>query len=273
VDHYAGGAGLNLQFRHKLREWCPPWLAKPFGVAEKLFWVLGACVDGTIEWFVQGAQARMPGQGTPTALGYIGRDRRIRRGFDESDASYAARLLTWRADHRLEGTPASLFSQLRGFLSPHNPVMRYVNRTGTSTVGWATIDSAGVFSYVPVALNWDWDTQLSLASRFWLVIYPPSQLWTDDGLWGDGDSYWGDEGTWGSTATTAQVETVRGIVKEWASAASICQEVIIAWSSGDFEPIDSSPPNPDGFWANYGKNVAGTEVPARITNAAYWPVG
>lgn len=266
----------ELQFRHTIKAWCPPWLAKALGTAERVFYVAGAVADGLVEWAYQGVQARLPGHGTPTALPLIGDDRRIRRGPAEPDASFAARLKRWRPDWKMAGSPIALIGQLRGYFTPRAPVIRYVNRTNGADVGWIEVAADGTATYQIVnPANWSWDALGATEPfRFWIVIHsePGVGLWDDDGVWDDpGD--WGDGGTWGSTATTEEVETVRLIVKDWQSAGSKPVEVIVAWDPGDFVPGDASPPNPDGNWANYGKNVAGTEVPARNLNAAYWPVG
>lgn len=261
----------QLQFRSVIRRILPPWFSKAFGYAERLWYVFGLILDQLMEWAHEGAAARLPGQGTDTALPYIGRDRRIRRGFAETVVSFAARLVRWRDDWKLAGGTAAVLSQLRGFLTPHAPVARYVHRTDGTIASYLTHNADGTFTYtIADPANWNWDGQLTQWSRFWIVLYPPPALWTDDGTWGN-DADWGDGGTWGTSATTEEVETVRALCAEWKSAGSKCVEIIIAFSSGDFEPSDASPPNPDGNWQYFSKNVAGVQVPARLPNAAYWP--
>jgi len=127
-----------IQFRYALAALLPPSLLKPFGWAERLRHVIGLVFDGLMEVAVQGVQARMPGQGTVTALPYVGAAMRIRRGFAEPDASYAARLRRARPDWKTAGNPLALMMQLRGFVTPHVPTMRYVHNSGVSSVGWLT---------------------------------------------------------------------------------------------------------------------------------------
>lgn len=267
-----------LSFRGTLRKLVPPWLsdvgtnllpARGF----KFLWSHAVLLDAGIQDNVEGLRARMPGVGTPTALPYIGRDRVIRRGRDESDASFAARQLRWREDHKTRGSAWAVMAQVKAYLTPHKPLMRIVTNNGT----WKTLnpdDTREIVVTRPTP-NWDWDGDDTKISRAWLIIYPPPALWTQGPAWGDPDLWdgaWGSEGfTWGSTATPAEVDSVRAIVKEWKAAHTLYQNIIIAFDEADFDPTGApGAPLPDGTWGHWSKTVAGVQVPARLLNACYW---
>jgi hypothetical protein len=155
--------------------------------------------------------------------------------------------------------------QLQGNLAPHLVKMRIVNNAGA----WYTLNADGTAEY-KFGGTWDWDGEPSAWSRVWVIIYPPADLWVRDGTWGDGDTWGADGTTWGSTATPAEVRTVRGIVAEWLAPHATCKNIIVCFDAAAFDPTDSSPPLPDGTWRNWSKNVGGVQVPARDDRAIYW---
>lgn len=105
---------MSLPWSERLLRVSPPWLRRVIAprVLGGIGDVIGSHADRAIESVVQ----RFPKGSRPTALPYLGRDRRIRRGPVEPAATYAARLLTWWDDHRTRGGPHALLRQLHAYL-------------------------------------------------------------------------------------------------------------------------------------------------------------
>jgi hypothetical protein len=266
----------NLQWRYVAQRLAPPWLVKPFGNAVRVLFALGLSFDGLMEWAMQGAQARMPGNGTPTALPHIARDRRLRRGPNEAQAAFEARLRAWIPTHKIDGTPYAVMQQIRAYASPHRPAIRYVSVSQDGLVGWLTLlEDSDDIEYEWTVGNWDWDGSDLAFTRCWFIVYPNPELWAAGPVIGDPDLWNGAIGepgfSIGSTATVEDVQAIRTLAREFKSAASTVHAIILAFDAGDFEAGDSSPPNPDGGWEFFSKNVGGDQVAARIVGAAYWP--
>ena len=250
----------------------PPWLVSN-GESQLVGYTLDTLKDQLTERTRQSLLARFPQQdpyGTPAsddALAAIGRDRRIVRGINESSASYAARLLLWLDTWNTAGNPITLLKQLAAYCGPL-PNFRTVDVRGN----WYSL-TGGVPSVSLNQGNWDWDGNplaLTYWSRFWIIIYP-NGLWSTGSTWGDG-SKWGDGRTWGSTATLDQVQTIRGIVRDWKPAGTTCVNIILAFDNSSFNPATARDGAglPDGTWGNWGKTVNGQNVPARLSTARYW---
>jgi hypothetical protein len=197
------------------------------------------------------------------ALAAMGRDRIIRRGIDEPSAAFAVRLKRALDDHKKRGTPYALLAQLQAYLQTPC-VVRIVDRRGN----WYSIDADGNKSSSIDSGNWDWDGgALTSWSRFWVVIYPADSVdpWPVADDWGVGT--WGDESTlsFGVDSTTAQVAAVRGIVREWKPAGTVCEWIIVAFDAATFTPAGAT--NPGGAWGNWSN---GAGAPVRLASARYW---
>lgn len=236
-----------------MRRISPKWLQAYWG--GRLIYSIALQLDALGDGVKFGVMLRFPNAYSPESLPLIGRERGILRGFDESDEAYGLRLRTWLDDHQRAGSPYILIRQVQGYLAPHVVPARTVNDKGA----WQTIGADGVKLYT-LGGNWNWDGDESAQSRFWLILYPPADLWVRDGVWGDG-GLWGDGGTWGSTATIEQIETVQQIVAQWRPPHSFCMNIIVAFDPTAFDPSDTAPPLPDGDW-----NLAGNRDPRAI----YW---
>jgi hypothetical protein len=250
-------------FRDTIRRISPGWLQRFWGY--RVLYSLAIQLDALGDATSFGVKSRFPNVYSNETLPIIGRERGITRGFDETDAAYALRLTRWLDDHRRRGNPYTLLRQIQGYLAPHVVRLRIVNTSGV----WFTLNADGSIEYFEGG-NWDWDGDPAQPSRFWMIIYPPGDLWVRDGTWGDG-AVWGDNGqTWGSTAPIEQVETIRQIITEWEAPHSKCINVIVSFDAAAFDPTDTAPPLPDGTWAHWSKLVAGDQVPARDDRAIYW---
>ena len=119
----------------------PPWLRRIVGT--KLLTALGFILDEHVDRLVDGAKLRFPGLGDESALGNIGRDRKIRRGIVEPAETYARRLRLWLDSHRRRGGPYALLEQLHAFwLDDFNvridvvyesPTRRWIDEDGVIT--------------------------------------------------------------------------------------------------------------------------------------------
>jgi hypothetical protein len=262
-----------MAFRHIIVNAAPPWLQGYVG--SRLLYTCGLILDECAEFVTQGVQARMPGIGTPTALPYVGRDRKIIRGFDEDDDGYAARLPLWLDvdHHKTRGNPYALITQLKGYLAPFECRIRTVDNNGT----WFTEEANGTRSVDLAEGNWDWDGSTDW-SRFWVIIYPAGTpaVWSigddvgDPTLWGDctvGNPTY----TVGTTATVNQVQTIRQIVTDWKPAGTVCPNIIIAFDQASFDPTlpPGDPLLPGGDWGTHGDGLS-TRGRARLTTARYW---
>ncbi len=115
---------VTTTLRDSVKVVCPPWLQGYWGY--RLMYSLAIQLDGVAESLRQGLLARMPGYGTAEALPYIGNDRQIARGFQETDDSYIARLQTAFDTWKIAGSARSILIQLAGYVTPSLPLMRYV---------------------------------------------------------------------------------------------------------------------------------------------------
>jgi hypothetical protein len=156
----------------------PPWLQE--GESGALIFTLRLAADANLDKLEQGIKARMPGIGTPTALPYIGADRVLSQGPNESAASFASRLSRSFDTWDKAGSKAAVLEQLWWF--QYNPAIVYpsevplfsiVNSDGTSA-NWATLYSTSDPTAPALAkitpTNWNWDG-LQYGRRAWLFLY------------------------------------------------------------------------------------------------------
>lgn len=246
-------------FRDSIGRLGPPWTQDKWGSRFK--YTFGVILDAITDALRDGARAGFPGAGTPEGLPYSGADRKIVRGFDESDESYAARQSRAFIDWKHAGAAHAIEGQLEAYVTPATPRIRIVWSTVVSSVlitTWVTLNPDGTVEFLQVDPgNWDWDGNHAPEwSRFWVIIYPvvisqSSQTWDDGSLWDDGH-------LWDISGVTAdQLNTLRRIVQTWKRAASQCGAsvfgggLIAAFSSGIFDPTSApGAPMPDGTWGN-----------------------
>lgn len=261
---------MAKNFRTLRKALGPTWLTSE-GDSLLVGYSLDLMRDAFVERLRLGLMARFPQQdkaGTPApsdAIAAMGRDRRVVRGLNESDASYITRLLAWLDDRKTSGNAFTLMQRLSEYLGA-GCVFRTVDNSGN----WYTRAVDGTRTLLINQANWDWDHNSAKWSRFWVVIYPPSSLWVPENTWGTGT--WGDGGTWGTTATVDEVTTVRSLIADWKPAGTRCVNIIVAFDPASFDPTSAvdSTGMPDGLWGHWSKNVAGVQVPARLSTARYF---
>lgn len=246
----------------------------------KRVFTIATAIDGLLEAAAQGRYASMPGRGTPSALGMIGRDRMLIRGPLETDEGYAARLRGWLDQWRIAGSALSLMLAIRAYLAPNAPLLRVYLRSGFC---W-TLELDGTLSWVREAMvPWDWDSisnperDTGYQTDIWVIIYPPH--YPTAGLWGDPDSdVWGGEsttgdgvGAFGFDIPAQTLSILREVVMQFKGPHCYVRSVIFSGSTTLFDPINSNISQmPDGRWGTWSRNVGGTQVPTRRGDCRYW---
>jgi len=223
-----------LTFRDRLRQLSPPWLQR--GVAEKILYAIGVHVDGLADALVAGVKLRFPGVYSNESLPMLGRERRITRGRNELDSSYAERLARFLSDHQIRGGPYALLSQLHTYFKPDNfeidlvyvagPVRFHMDVDGTVTreiVGWTPdadtarwarwwlfyyTDQWAVTPPTPVELQ-----DLKLIPRQWNAAHPLGYIVlfpSDAEFWNFPiGRTWNESGVWNTSgsANTIEIDT------------------------------------------------------------------
>ena len=250
-------------FRGIRRYLGPRWLTDDNGEGTLVGYALDLVKDAFARRAYLGLLAGFPqngpnGETAPTdALDEMGRDRRVIRGIDETDETYAGRLRTWLTDRRTAGNPYTLMRVLHAYTgTAHGVSFRTVDNRGN----WYSRSAAGVETSSLNTGNWNWDAEASTSwARFWVIIYPGTR-WVDAGQdWGDASNAWGDAvATWGSTTITEEhTRTLQALIADWKPAGTRCHSIILALDPASFSP---SAPEPDGTW-HYWSN--------RLTTALY----
>ncbi len=263
------------RFRTLRDKIAPRWLTS--GEGGLVGYALDIVKDAFVERARLGLMARFPqndptGQTTapPDALAALGRDRRVVKGISETDVQYAARLVQWLNDRRTAGNPFTLMQKLAEYTGPLCS-FRTVDVRGN----WYSRAADGTETSLLKEGNWDWDGDGTGTrwSRFWVIVYP-NGLWTPSlADWGDAAGPdWGEPvGSLGSTATAEQVSTMRFLVNDWKPAGTRCINIILAFDAASFGPtsISSGSGMPSGVSGRWSRNLAGVQVPSRVSTARY----
>lgn len=262
-------------FRDAFRRFIPSWLSERTSndrtVAYRVLWSLISPLDAIADALIDGMQAPFPGLGTPTALPLISESRGLIRGVGESEASWSARLVTFRDMWKRSGSAEAIVRRLWEYL-PGHPMIRFVNRGGY----WVTIDGSGTITTADQggASRWDWDSVSNPSNTgwwdAWLIIYQPSYT-PDPGLWGAPGDVYGETGyALGFTdAPNDQLRSIRNLIATWKRESTNLRCVVMAQNAADFDPLNGASRMPDGTWAQYSKIVLGVAVEARPTDLRY----
>lgn len=226
-----------LHFRDAASSAAPWWIARIESTTGKMLWAGLVMLDGLVDAQVAAIKLRFPGLYSFETLPLIGRDRRIRRGPNESDEVYASRLPRWLDDHRRRGGPYALLEQVRAYWAPDAFDVELIYRTGRR------FTMAAGESIVRDDVPFDYDTQPEKHARWWLFFFWPDGV-DADGVWDDAGT-WSDDGVWDSDLTIAEVENIRAIPHEWNNARCFGEVVLL---SGDRELWDY----PVGTWDDPG---------------------
>lgn len=191
-----------------------PWWMRGF-IFLRVIYAIFLHFDVLGEMLIQGVRRRWPGLDAFDSLGVIGRDRRIRRGRNETNAVYATRLARWLDDHRRRGGPYALLAQLAAHYAdaPFEIDLLYGSTFGYfMPTGFASTYRTTVGGFVP-------DTEVAAKpGRYWLFYHWPIDP-GNDGEWGDPGT-WDDGGVWDSGLTAAEVTDLRLVPNEWGNGHS-----------------------------------------------------
>lgn len=223
-------------FRDAIREIVPVWLRGRVGGG--ILFAIASQLDALADATVGAVKSRFPGVYGFESLAPLGRERRIRRGRDESDATYAARMALWLDDHRRRGGPYALLSQLAAHYASAPFPIDLVYRSGRRF----RMDAAGAITRdddLGTALNTEW--------AHWTLFYHWPYAGDDDGTWGDPGT-WEDGGVWDSTLTPSDVTDIRLIPKEWNAAHCFGRVILLTVDSDYWDYPDGTWDEPGGFW-------------------------
>lgn len=237
----------------------PRWMQQ--FVSTRVLYTSGLILDALTSLAHTAVSIRFPSTAQPDALPYLGRDRNLDRGPNESDTSFVARLEEAFDTWATAGHPRELLGAVLAFLSPDAPIVRTV----TDFSIWDTVVS-GSWSRLYESSNWNWDG-LSEWWRAWVIIYQPS--FDANRNWGVGT--WGDRsGTWGCTATATQVQALRNLVAKWKPTNIVVKNVLLSFDSSLFDPTKSfgDASLPPGNWGRPYKSSGGNAVPTRPTDGS-----
>lgn len=263
----------SASFRRLRHAMGPNWLVD--GEGELVGYALDVIKDAFVQRLFLGLLARMPETSAADGLAAIGRDRRVLRGISETEDEYAQREIRWLDDRKRAGNPFALMQKLAEYTGPL-PSFRTVDARGN----WFSRAADGTETYLLKQGNWNWDNKPFDAkgrkrwSRFWVIIYP-------NGLWSPSPNNWGDTagpgwgestGTIGSTALPDQVQSIRFLVSDWMPGGTRCVNIILAFDPTSFNPTSAfdAAGMPGGLWERASRNVAGVQVPARLSTARFW---
>lgn len=246
-----------MNFREAFYTLLPSWLTQEEG--EKVAFSLAAVKDAFVQRTREGLLARFPQYGPADAFEFHGRDRKIIRGLNESDETYAARLLRWLDDHPNRGGPYALLEQVGAFWDnafASGPLDLYlIFRNGRTFHRDPTTKE---ITYTNI--TWDYDSLPGKWARWWLVIYWPDGSIGADGLWSDPGT-WDDGGVWDSNLDGETVERLRRVPRAWNAAHCTNGNGKIILLGGD------PPPElwdfPAGTWDDPG--VWGVDSPPVVT--------
>lgn len=219
---------LLLTIRDMMREKSPPWLRGRVG--ERFMYAVGVQFDAFVDAAVGAVKTRFPGLYHDDSLPYLGRDRRITRGRNETSAVFAVRLRRWLDDHRTRGGPYAMLAQLFAYYADAPVAMQLVYRSGrryTMDVVGAVTRSDSPFAPDADALKW---------ARWWLFMDWPDAI-PPARTYGDGLLY-GTDAVYGSGLTPAEVADIRLVPKAWNAAHAMGRIVLVP--TGSF--VYGSPP-------------------------------
>lgn len=179
----ANAPGPSIQLRDSVKRLSPPWLKD--GDAEKFLYTIGLCGDLLLEKLNQGVRMRMPGQGDPSALPYLGDQYLLEKGPAETDASFAARITGANQAWQGAGNRVSVLNEVQAYLTNLQPGVAAGTRQCLIVGGnaawttWSTLYNGATPGAGPSLTRiaagspagvWNWDGQVA-PWRAWLVLF------------------------------------------------------------------------------------------------------
>jgi hypothetical protein len=255
--------------------WNGPW-------GTRLRFAMSILHDGNAQQAEFAVQAQAPSIAPTDALPWIGIDRLIQQGYQESLTSWRARLIQWLDRHAYRGKATGVMLWARGWILPQLPRMRVVTNSGT----WWTYNEgvdpmpAGAQTVTPAAWvapgypTWNWDGNTKAWWRSFLIIYATGVPWVTTGwTWGDGHK-WGDGNVWGfggGSATAIIVQGLRAAVASAKARHAWYPWIIVSFADTLFDPAFGADGihNPNGTFGNASIIVNGQYVSSRFATARY----
>lgn len=201
---------MNFRFRTIFTRLCPTWLwggvRSEVGSGGRVLYSLGRVLDANAEAWRQALLARMPQFALPGALPLLGRDRGIIRGRDESNTSYASRLISHWDDNHERGMPFAMLRQIRAYLQG-NHCVRIVTNSGQ----FYSIEENG--TYVTSRGRWQFGKNTDFR-LFYVIIFNAFRFGFDAGKT--------------CTATYVDIATIKQIIRDWSPVVATCEYVILA---------------------------------------------
>jgi hypothetical protein len=214
---------MFTDFRDLLTTISPTWFKR--GIAARFLYVIALHFDALADMVDAAVRLRFPGGYGTENIPYLSRERRIRRGINEADQVFVARLRGWLDAHKDRGGPYPMLEQLYAHYRysdqwPFKIHLIYTSgaRFVLNADGSVTRDAGSFTTGLGVD---DW-------AHWWLVYEWPDTI-ADDGIWDDPGT-WGDGGVWDSALTPAQVTDFRLIPTEWNNGH--CYGIIVVLSPG-----------------------------------------
>lgn len=245
---------MIVQLRHRLRAPLVPWwlsdrrISSGKWVGYRILWCVTVVLDVLTEIALQGLFAAWPGKGTPTALGWVGRSRLMRRAQNEGDASYAERLRGWLAKHAEGSSARGIAMAVHAYLQDH-PMVRVVSRGGTMV----TVRSDGSVE-TRDGVAWDWDS-VSYPERAgnwweqWIIVY--TQQFPPRPKWGEAGKKWGADGFgFGHFVPRQVVSDLLAEVEQMKALRSLVRTIVLTTDPTRFDP-DVPSSMPDGTWGHW----------------------
>ena len=256
-------------FATRLPTILPPWLRRTYG--GKLLAGFADVLDDQVDRVSDGVKLRFPGVGDASALGYLGRDRRIRRGPAELDANYVARLRKWWDAHRTRGGPHALLQQLRDFWLSEFSVRidvvyrAYNRRFWISTAGVVTDDFITGWS----GDGGPWARTFHVFFHLGDMVDASNRLVTDEGdalVTGTG-AYLVAPMVSANQITALAAEMFKLVPREWSAAHIQYVTVVLLYSIGAVAARCWNYPQPVPTWSAWGASGAtwGGPIPVVLT--------
>ncbi len=198
---------VRLRYRELAYQLVP--FFKSLGRGFKVMYAFGVMFDCMVDMMAIAVRSKFPNQESDQSLQWIGRDRLIQRGPNESAADYAASLRGWLDAHATKGNAYRLLQQLHRFYQPSPLSADLIIPSGKRYA----LDTAGAVTTSAAAWNLEDPTEWA---RWWLEIDWPNEI-GDDGNWGDPGT-WGDGGVWDYDLTADEINAVRTVPREWNNA-------------------------------------------------------
>lgn len=258
----------------------PSWWNGPNG--QRVRYALSTPLDALLDAYTYATYAMTATYGPSDALTWIGQDRLIIQGFQQSLADYRERLVMWLDIWPYAGKPTGVMLAVQRWILPQLPQIQVVTN---SSVWYAY--GTGSDEFPPGQLhasapqqtiganNWNWDNLGTPGwFRSWLIIQAvaPSPTWiTMLGNWGSGLTWGQTTICWGLNCAANIPLGLATLVKQWKRAGCWYQWIIISFNAAEWNSEDGSGGgvNPDGTFARWSKIVNGNYVQARFTDSRY----